>query len=259
MPEVIRYIVANIMVKNGEWEGELRSIEEITDLSFAREQMRRWTRRPEGATAPSTYDLWVNMPTGLDKAVYFRAHPEISDWLKLGPMSNMPDDYKEVVRDIMMRYGEWTERQDPLGQTITAFYATPGYARDQYLKDHPELTEYWAALRSPEENRMFGLSDQYFAINESSAKKAFLAMHPELQDWFVKQRTKRYERFLNRVAQLMGANPELFMQYLERQEDILAELLHQFAEPNLVREVQRLGESKEKGKSESGRTRKKAA
>jgi len=257
MPEVVRYIVADIMIRNGKWEGELRTMEEITDLAFAREQMKRWSRRGEGATAPAAYDFWLHMPSGPEKAAYMQAHPEVKEWLQLGPMANMPDDYKEVVRDIMIRYGEWTERQDPLGQTIAQFYATPGYARDAFMEQHPELKEYWAALRSPEENRMFVLSDRYFSIPDPAARKTFLAAHPELQQWFVEQRSRRYERFLNKVAQYMGANPEMFQQYLERQEDILAELLRNFAEPNLVREA-RLGAGEQTARSEGGRQRKTA-
>ena len=64
-----------------------------------------------------------------------------------------------------------------------------------------------------------------------------MAAHPELGDWFVERRTKRYEKFLNKVAMYMGANPQLFEGYLRRQEEILAELLRQYAEPHLVREV----------------------
>jgi hypothetical protein len=177
--------------------------------------------------------------------------------LQLGPMANMPDEYQDVVRDIMTRYGKWTERQDPLGQTIAEFYRTPQYARDAFLEQHPELLEYWSATRSPEENRMYALADQYFSISDAVAKRLFLSSHPELQQFFVEQRTRRYERFLNKVAFYLGQNPEVFTEYLERQEDILAEMLNQYSEPALVREVPRLtqAEAKKPSRTEGGRQR----
>lgn len=236
MPELERYIVTNIMIKYGKWDGDLKTNEEIVDLSFAREQLKRWNRRPEGATAPDAYQAWLDMPPGKEKSEWLRLHPEIKDWLQLGPMANMPDEYQTIVRDIMFRYGEWTQNQDPMGNLIAEYYKQPSYARKKFLEQHPELAEYWAALRSPEDERRYQLSDQYFSIQSSAAKKAFLASHPELQEWFLEARTKRYERFINQVAQFMGSNPEMFKGYLDRQNDILAELLKRYAEPNLLRE-----------------------
>lgn len=251
MPEVYRYMVADIMIRYGRWEGEVRTIEEITDLAFAREQLARWTRRPEGAQAPAAYDIWLNMPTGIEKARYIEAHPEIGEWLRLGPMANMPEEYREVVRDIMVRYGEWTQRNDPLGKVIQGYYDTPTFAREQYLQAHPELAAYWAATRSPEEARMSELTSQYFAL-PPSGRRLFLSANPELQTYFIEARTKRYERFLNRVAQYMGANPELFTEYLERQEDVLGELLNKFAEPAMVSEMPRLRDAEPTRRTSSG-------
>lgn len=237
MPTLERYIVTNIMIKYGKWDGELKTDQEITDLSFAREQLKRWTKRPEGASAPENYDVWLNMPPGLEKSLYLKAHPEVQDWVKLGPMSNMPDEYQSVVRDIMLRYGEWTQQQDPMGDVIGKYYKTPSYARKQFLLDHPELEAYWAANRSPEEERMFQLSQQYFSMQSTTAKKAFMLANPDLQSHFVDARTQRYEKFLNQVAQFMGQNPDMFKGYLDRQNDILAELLRRYATPNLLREA----------------------
>lgn len=239
MPELHRLIVSNIMVKYGKWEGEELSMGEVTDLAFAREQLARWNRRPEGVDRPSSYDLWLAMPTGPEKAAFLKAHPEIGDWLRLGPMANMPEEYRNVVRDIMFRYGEWTQNQDPLGEVIAGFYRVPRHARQQYLKEHPELEAYWAALRSPEDQRLHNLADQYFSIGAPAARRAFLSANPDLQAFFVDSRTKRYESFLNQVAQYMGANPELFTQYLERQTEVLSELLRRFAEPGIMRETVR--------------------
>lgn len=125
MPPLVRMTVANIMVKHGKWDGEEKSVEEITELSFAREQLSRWNRRT--GDRPPVYDYWVNLPTGPDKALFLREHPEIGEWLRLGPMANMPEEYRDVVRDIMQRYGEWTAGQDPLGKTIADYYKVPSY------------------------------------------------------------------------------------------------------------------------------------
>lgn len=257
MPPVLRYIVANIMIKYGKWEGEQRDFAAITDLAFAQEQMTRFNLRRD-MTKPASYDVWVNMPTGPEKAAFLKAHPEVQRWIQLGPMVNMPEEYQDVVRDIMLKYGEWTERDDPLGQTIRGYYKLPQHARDQYLKDHPELTEYWAATRSPLEKAQYALADQYFALQDQGAKRFFLLSHPELQSWFIEQRTKRYERFLNRVAVYMGQNPGMFEHYLKRQEDILTELLTRFAESPLVREIRPQTAAKATS-TESGRRRTVAA
>jgi hypothetical protein len=268
IPDADRFIVQNILTKyspttagggnsdygyargyrNGRgYGGSSRPL----DVQFAFEQLRVWNRRPQGATAPETYNLWLNMPTGPDKAAYLNAHPEIGDWLKLGPMSNMPDEYQSIVRDIMQRYGYWTEQENPLGDTIQGYYSTPAYARAQYLKDHPELLAYWSALRGPEEQAIFNLTDQYFSIQDPGARKAFLAAHPEVQTHLVEGRNKRYEKFLNRVAFYMGENPELFDRYLSQQTEVLNELLRRYAEPPLMREVPRAP----KGTEEGGRQR----
>lgn len=255
MPPLYRYMVADIMVRYGRWEGESRTITEVTELAFAREQLARWNMRGD-RQRPATYDTWLAMPTGIEKAEYLRLHPEIGEWLKLGPMSNMPDEYQDVVRDIMQRYGEWTEGTDPLAVVIQGYYDTPTYARQQYLEQHPELAAYWAALRGPEEERIFQLSQRYFSL-PPSGRRLFMAAHPELGDYFIQQRTKRYERFLNRVAMYMGENPQLFTEYLERQEDVLGELLQKFGEGALLPEVPRLRDenAEQRTRSESGRTR----
>lgn len=244
MPPHIRYMVQNIMVKYGKWEGEILSDDAVIDLSFAREQLARWNRRGD-MTKPATYDIWLNMPTGVAKAEYLKKHPEIERWLQLGPMANMPEAYRDVVRDIMVRYGEWTqEGEDGLGKVISDYYATPAYAREQYLEKHPELTAYWAAIRSPEQKRVAAMVDQYFSIQDPNTRRAFLIIHPELRQHFVDSRNRRYENFLNQVAQYMGANPEMFERYLERQEDVMNDLLVRYAEPPLLREVPRLTDAK---------------
>jgi hypothetical protein len=151
-------------------------------------------------------------------------------------MANMPEAYREVVRDIMQRYGQWSQDQDALGEVIQGYYATPAYARDAYLQAHPELIEYWKAIRSPEEQAMFDLSNIYFSMSDAWAKRAFLQSHPELQQWFLDQRNKRYENFLNQVAIYMGQSPELFTKYLDRQNDILADLVARYSTAPVFRE-----------------------
>jgi len=236
MNDIERYIVSNIMIKYGKWEGEEKSMTEITDLAFAREQLKRFNMRGT-STRPEAYDNWLNMPSGIEKALYIKQHPEIGDWIRLGPMANMPEEYQTVVRDIMMRYGEWSNQQDALGDTIAEYYKIPSFAREQYLEDHPELVEYWRAIRTPEEQRKFAMADQYFSIQDNRAKRAYLMSNPELQQFFLDQRTKRYEKFLNQVAQFMGQNPEMFEGYLTRQSDILAEMYRRYSSPSLMNEV----------------------
>ena len=242
MPIVYRNIVANIMIKHGKWEGKELGVEEMADMSFAQQQIETWNKRPEGALAPGTYDLWRNMPSGPGKAEYLKAHPEVQDWIKLGPMANMPDEYQDVVRDIMTKYGVWTQDvNDPLGATMNEYFKVPSYARAGFLRDHPELTAYWALLSTPQEREIKSKLDNYFSIDDYGMRKAYLESNPEVQDYLIDARSKRYERFMNKVAQFMGANPEMFEQYMSRQNDILAELLRRFAEAPLLSEgVQRL-------------------
>lgn len=211
------------------------------DLKWAKQQLWDWSRRPSGSKAPPTYDLWLNMPSGQPKALYLEQHPEIGQWLRLGPMANMPEEYKAVVSSIMQQYGDWTAQQNPLGDTISQFYATPQYAKEQFLANHPELQVYWAQTKTPQELAMSNLENTYFQIQDAGGKQAFLLEHPELQLQFVNARTARYEKFLNQVAAYMGANPELFQGYLKAQTEVLTELLRKFAEPNLIRE-QAVGE-----------------
>jgi len=236
MDPLTRLMVTNIMVTYGKWEGEPMDMSEVTELAFARYQLQKWNRR-ETDLPPETYDIWLQMPTGAEKAAYLQQHPEIGEWLRLGPMANMPDDYKEVIRDIMFRYGEWTQRQDPLGELITEFTKLPGYARKKFLADHPELVAYWNELKSPEERRMAEMVEGYFALTDAGARRMYLHAHPELNDYFVQARTKRYERFLNRVAQFMGMHPEMFESYLKRQTDVMTELVQRFAAAPLIREA----------------------
>lgn len=255
MPEIDRYIVQNAMIRHGKWEGEVKDSETITELAWARQQMEKWTKRPAGSTAPAAYDTWLNMPTGIDKAEFLKAHPEVSEWIRLGPMNNMPDHYQDVVRDIMLKYGEWTQGSDPLGEVISQFYTLPSHARQAFLEDHPELVEYWRALRTPEEQYWADLSEQYFAIVDPQGRRLFLAGHPELQSYFIEARTKRYEKFLNQVAMFMGQNPELFEHYLERQSDVLAEMLRRFATAPVLREQPLVTSGSKSRQGESGRRR----
>lgn len=243
MPTHLRFIVQNIMVKHGKWEGEIIGDREATDISFARDALARWNRRGT-MQRPLAYDTWLQMPTGAAKAKFLDQHPEVQNWLRLGPMSNMPDAYQDVVRDIMMRYGEWTQDTSPLGQVIKEYYSTPSYAREQYLEEHPELVSYWSAIRTPEEKKMAQKVDQYFSIQDPTARRAFLLIHQDVKDHFVESRSRRYEKFLTQVAVYMGANPELFTAYLERQEDILNDLMLRYAQPTLLREVAPLRDAK---------------
>lgn len=235
MPPSIAMLVADIMIRAGKWEGESRTMTEISEIGFAKEMLARWNRRGE-RQPPAAMQAWTDMPTGPEKAQYLRDHPEIGEWMQLGPMANMPEAYREVVRDIMTRYGIWTAGQDPLGRVISGYYSTPSYARDKYLEQHPELVEYWKAIRDPEEAHLYDLSEQYFSLKDPMARRMFLAVNPTLQKWFLHKRQQRYENFLNQVAVYMGSNPELFTKYLDRQEDILSELLHKFSEAPMVRE-----------------------
>lgn len=247
MPPLYQAIVSNIMIKHGKWEGEVETPEAITDLAFAREQLARWNRRGNG-TKPSTYDVWLNMPTGVEKARYIQNHPEIRAWIQAGPMANMPDAYQEVVRDIMQRYGEWSAQTDPLGEVLNGYYNTPAYAKDQYLAAHPEIQAYWNAIRSPAEQASRDLVDQYYAIPDNQARRAFVASHPELQQYFLDARNKRYEQFADKVAQFLGQNPDYFERYLQEQTTILRELMQRFGTAPLIREGYKTGPPSSKGR-----------
>jgi lysine 2,3-aminomutase len=83
MPPLEQYMVMNIMVKYGKWEGDLRTSEEITELAWGRLQMEKFNQRGD-EIAPATYDLWVQMPTGPEKAAYLAAHPEIEEVIFTG-------------------------------------------------------------------------------------------------------------------------------------------------------------------------------
>ncbi len=254
MPPVIQMMVANIMIESGKWDGETMDINQLTDISFAREQLERYNRRT--GPAPSTYDQWLNMPSGQAKADFIKDHPEIKLWIQQGPMANMPEAYRDVVRDIMYRYHEWTASTDGMGQVLSEYYRTPSYARQDFLLKHPELAAYWAAQRNPADEAMGNLVDAYFANPDAGAKAGMLAANPLLKQYLLDSRTRRYERFLNQVAQFMGQNPEMFQSYLEDQTSILKNLLDKFAEPNLAREEHWLRPVKARTRSaEGGRTR----
>lgn len=234
MPSIYRNIVADIMVRYGNWEGEPMSDVQITNLSWAQMQVEQWSRRT--GDKPSTYDTWVNMPTGVEKAEYLRAHPEVQQWIKDGPMSNMPDTLREIVRDIMTQYGNWSETSDPLGETINGFYKVPKSERQNYLDAHPELREYWKATRTPEEQRMADFTEQYFALPDGVARRMYLSAHPELKQHFVDSRNMRYDRFLQSVAFHMGSNPAVFDDYLRDQQRTINELIARFGTKSLLRE-----------------------
>jgi len=253
MSDLDRLQVINIMVTYGNWEGEPMDVQEVTNLAWAREQLKVWSRRT--GDKPATYDIWLNMPSGAEKAEYIRQHPEVQEWIKAGPMSNMPDTYKEVVRDIMTKYGEWTASTDPLGETISAFYSTPASGRQEFLDKHPELREYWRAIRTPEEQQMADLTERYFSIPDATARKMFISAHPELQQHFVDSRNNRYQKFLEKVAFYMGSNPSVFEEYLNVQTKVLGELIGRFGTPSLVRERIAAPVGGSSGQGTSGRVR----
>ena len=254
MPPYYAMMVQQIMIKNGKWSGDETDTTGMADLAFAKTQLQVWNQRGD-SKAPATYDMWVNMPSGQDKATYLDQHPEIGQWLQLGPMANMPSAYREVVRDVMLRYHQWTATTDGLGPVIQNYYRTPSFARGQYLLDHPELTSYWQATQSPADRAMSDLTNQYYAIPDSGARSNFLSSHPELQQHLLDSRTKRYEKFLNQVAVYMGQQPALFQHYLEDQTSVLKDLLAKFATPNLAKEAHWMTPQVSTKSTESGRNR----
>lgn len=254
MPPLDRILVINLMVKYGNWSGEAMSSEEMVNLAWADQQMQQWSRRGQ-RPRPTTYDTWVNMPTGVEKAEYLQAHPEVQQWIADGPMANMPDMYKDVVRAIMQQYGDWSASSDPLGEVITQFYNTPKELRTDFLNEHPELREYWKALRSPEEQAMADLTEQYFSITDGTARRLFLSAHPELERHFADSRIKKYERFLNQVSFYLGSNPAVFQDYLQHQKETTDELIARFGQRSLIRETFRTPGGAKSSTSTSGRTR----
>jgi hypothetical protein len=240
MPVGSAEMVRFIMQKYDRWEDfdgpsvGPNTANDVTEVAFARLMLQKYTKRKPGEQAPRAYELWQKMPTGKAKADYIAKHPEIGRWLNRGPMANMPDEYQEVVRDIMMRFGLWTDKQDPLGRLIERYYQLPSYARQNFLQQHPEIMAYWRALRSGPERVMFDLAQRYFALTDSSAKRAFLEAHPELRGYFVDERHRRYERFLNNVAQYLGSYPDLANHYMRDQTRFLKELVAKYGERPLV-------------------------
>jgi hypothetical protein len=78
------------------------------------------------------------------------------------------------------------------------------------------------------------LAQTYFGLPDPDSKKAFIEMHPELQDFFVEERQRRYESFLQEVARYLGQVPEVAEQYLRDQTKFIKELLDKFAQRPLV-------------------------
>jgi len=238
MPASIAVIVQHIMQKYGKWEftgidpGD-QSWDDVSEIGFARTMLDKYNRRG-GQQAPAAYELWLAMPTGKKRFDYMKMHPEIERWLQMGPMANMPPEYREVVRDIMMKFGLWEERQDPLSKLITEYYAVPDYAKQAFLAKHPEILAYWRAIRTGHERRMFDLAQTYFAIQDPDGKRSFLAAHPELQQHFVDERKRRYEDFLFNVSRYLGQMPELAELYLQEQTIFIKELLDRFGQRPLV-------------------------
>jgi hypothetical protein len=165
------------------------------------------------------------------------AHPEIGRWLRRGPMANMPDAYQEVVRDIMLRYGEWTERQDPMSKLMEEYSKLASWEKQDFLVKHPELVAYWRSLRTGHERVLYDLAQRYFMLQDPAARKAFIGMHPELQEYFQAERKRRYEEFLDRVAQYMGHYPDLANRYLREQTDMIHELIGRYGKRPLVAET----------------------
>ena len=236
MPPAVAEVVRFVMTKYGRWEdtdpGGPASWDDVSELGFAKTMLAKYNRRK--GDAPATYELWLKMPTGKAKADYLKQHPEIEDWLQAGPMANMPEEYQDVVRDIMERFGEWDARTDPLSLLIEKYYQLPSYAHQAFLEQHPELMAYWRAVRSPHEQVLFDLAQNYFAITEPSMKQEFLKAHPELGEYFANERKRRYEKFLRRVAQYLGSYPETAQAYIENQTRYIREMFERFGERPLV-------------------------
>lgn len=247
MPPSLAAIVVNINVKYGRWEdwyGQgVKSWDELADIGFAKNLIRKYNRR-KGAQ-PREYQLWYNMPTGKAKFDYFKKYPQIERWIQAGPMANMPEQYREVVRDIMTRYGLWEKQVDPLGQLISQYYETPEYAKDDFLAKHPEITQYWRAIRTGRERILFDKSQAYFALKDPAARKEFMTLHPELQEYFASQREKQYERFLNKVASYLGSNPDLFKSYLSNQTALIKQLVDMYGRRPLVATPVTVGASRQ--------------
>jgi hypothetical protein len=241
MPPGVAEIVRFIMTKYGRWddtvEGGAATYNDAIEIGFARTQLAQYTKRKPGEQAPRAYELWLKMPSGKKKASYLELHPEIGRWLQRGPMANMPEPYQEVVRDIMFRYGLWTERQDPMSTLMEQFSELPTYARDEFLQKHPELVAYWRALRTGRERQLFDLAQRYFTIKDPSTKQAFAASHPELQEYFANERHRRYEQFLRLVAKTLGDYPDLAKQYLADQTAYIKVLVDRWGMRPLVAET----------------------
>jgi hypothetical protein len=245
MPPALAMVIRNIMVKYGKWDTDDRTYtyDELAELGFAKTMLAKYNRRK--GDAPAAYELWVKMPTGSARFKYMQAHPEIEAWLQAGPMANMPQEYQEVVRDIMTRYGEWDARTDPLSELITQYFETPSYAKQDFLEAHPEIMAYWRAIRSGRERVLFDMAMAYFALKTPEQKKAYIAAYPEVQEYFIEERKRRYQSFLGQVARYLGKMPELAEEYLADQTRFIKELLDKFGQRPLVAPTATVAASRE--------------
>lgn len=234
MPEVVSMITRNIMVKYGKWEDPAgpKTWDEITNLSWARHQMEKYNKR-RGAS-PQAFEKWVNMTNSAERVKYFKENPSIQKWIQSGPMANMPLTMREAVREIMLSYGEWEKKTDPMSQLMAKYYAVPSYAKQGFLDKHPELLQYWRALRTGEELVQYDKAQRYFAIRDPKAKREYLKAHPEVQDYFVKERELKYEQFLNRAARYLGNTPGGLESYVKNQTATIERMLKSMTTRPLV-------------------------
>jgi len=109
-----------------------------------------------------------------ERALFARANPEIQEYLD--------------------KYGDRKVTGNAkLDAIVEEYFHLPpdSFARSQFLRDHPELQDWFDLRSSPAERAMHNLLEQYFSIPSGPSRDEFLAMHPEVAAWFERRRAER--------------------------------------------------------------------
>jgi len=140
------------------------------ELGFAFSIMKQYDRR-NGLAKPAAYAEYLALPKSPGvRNEFLKKHPEVAEYIKLGPFANMPPIYQAIVTNIMIKNGRWEGVvETPEAITDLAFAREQlarwnrrgamtkpavldvwlnmptGPAKAQYIKDHPEIREWMAA------------------------------------------------------------------------------------------------------------------
>jgi hypothetical protein len=73
--------------------------------------MQRWgcsvSTSSARATRPLRTQQFVNLPKNIAvKSAFLKSHPEVAEWMRTGPLANMPTLYREFVHGTMLKYAK---------------------------------------------------------------------------------------------------------------------------------------------------------